>query len=67
MAGGTAGSYVAAFNIPDNGNPAVLIVGKMVKGKQEVINAFSGEEAIAMLIKLIGKDEANILMAKKGE
>lgn len=45
-------SVIVSIDAADNGDTAVLIVGKQVNGKVTILNAFSGDEAIAIYKKL---------------
>ena len=51
-------SLVIGIDISENGDNAVLIVGRKQSGTDtEIVNAFQGEEAIELYTKLISKRE----------
>lgn len=51
-------SLIVGVDISENGDTAVLIVGKKQPGKAiEIVNAFQEEEAIELYMKLITEKE----------
>lgn len=51
-------SLIVGIDISENRDTAVLIVGKkQPKKATEILNAFQGEEAIELYMKLINKRE----------
>ena len=51
-------SLIIGIDISENGDNAVLIVGRKQSGNAtEILNAFQGEEAIELYTKLITKRE----------
>lgn len=45
----TSGAYIVSWSFEGGRDSGVLIVGKRVNNDLEIVNAFQGEEAIALL------------------
>lgn len=52
----TCGAVIVSWDISHGEDKAVLLVGKQTKGKVDVINAYQGEEALAIREKLLPKE-----------
>lgn len=55
----TSGAYVVSWDFSKGKDVGVLIVGKQIKKKMEIVNAFQGQEAYDIYEKLStvkGKD-----------
>lgn len=46
-------SVIVGFTASDNGDESVLIVGRQINGLMNIINAFTGEEAKELYMKLV--------------
>lgn len=49
-------SVIVSVDIRDNGDNPVMVVGKQIGVRVEVINALAGEEVIDLWNKLTGKE-----------
>lgn len=50
------GAVIVSWDLSHGKDKEILLVGKQVNGKVEVINAFQGEEALEIYEKLLPKD-----------
>ena len=49
-------SVIVSVDIRDNGDNPVMVIGKQIKGRVDIINALEGEEVVALWNKLTGKE-----------
>lgn len=49
-------SVIVSVDIRDNGNNPVMVIGKQIKGRVDIINALAGEEVVALWNKLTCKE-----------
>lgn len=55
----TNGAVIVSWDLSHGKDKAILLVGKQNKGVVDVINAYQGEEALALYEKLMPKDKPN--------
>lgn len=48
----TTGSYIVSWDFSHGNDVGVLLVGKQENGKVDIVNAFQGEEAMEIYMKL---------------
>ena len=49
-------SVIVSVDIRDNGDNPVMVIGKQIKGRVDIINALEGEEVVALWNKLTCKE-----------
>ena len=49
-------SVIVSVDIRDNGDNPVMVIGKQIKGRVDIINALEEEEVVALWNKLTGKE-----------
>ena len=57
----THGTFIVSWDFTHGADKAILLVGSQASGKMEVVNTFSGQEAIDIYEKL-----SNVKEAKNG-
>lgn len=54
----TSGAYVVSWDFTHGNDVGVLIVGQQEKSKMTIVNAFQGQEAFDIYMKLTNKKES---------
>lgn len=53
-----SGAYVVSWDFTHGNDVGVLLVGQQEKGKMSIVNAFQGQEAFDIYMKLTNKKES---------